>query len=76
MFTQKLVMVLLGLLPGLWLAGARRCWRSWSSGSAGALPLACVLTYFALRGGLGAFVDCNLLVNLRWKRASRRADLA
>lgn len=66
MFTQKLVMVLLGLLPGLWLAGAPLL-AFLVFGLGCALPLACVLTYFALRGGLGAFVDCNLLVNLRWK---------
>jgi hypothetical protein len=66
MFTQKLVLVLLGLLPGLWLAGAPLL-AFVVFGFGCALPALGVLAYFALRGGLWAFVECNLLANLRWK---------
>jgi len=31
------------------------------------IPIALTLVYFAARGGLGAFVEFNLLLNLRWK---------
>lgn len=66
LFTQKLALVLLGLLPGLWLAGAPLlALLAWAVGCAA--PLLIMLAYFALRGGLSAFVECNLLVNLRWK---------
>jgi hypothetical protein len=66
MFTQKLVLVLVGLLPGLWLAGAPLLAFA-AFGFGCAIPVAAVLLYFALRGGLLAFVECNLLVNLRWQ---------
>lgn len=66
LLTQKLAFVLLGLLPGLWIAGAPLlAFMAWGVGCA--LPILVLLGYFLLRGGLQAFFECNVLVNLRWK---------
>jgi Dolichyl-phosphate-mannose-protein mannosyltransferase len=66
LFTPKLAFALLGMLAGLGLSGAPLiALLAWSAGLAA--PIAVVLLTFLSRGALGAFVECNLLVNLRWR---------
>ncbi|HET7294209.1 MAG TPA: hypothetical protein VFM88_17420 [Vicinamibacteria bacterium] len=75
MFTQKVLffgpgMALFSLLllwePRLEIPRRRRLGAVAALGAAFLAPILATLAYFAARGALGAFIECNFLVNTRW----------
>jgi hypothetical protein len=82
LFTQKVLFLLPGVAAAeLWLLASRHLDASRTArvravaAQAGgwALPLAAMLGYFAVRGALGAFLQCNFVVNARWPGLGPRA---
>lgn len=75
MFTQKVLFfgpgialfcVLLLLEPRLGVSRPRRLGAIAALGGAFLAPILSTLAFFAAHGALGAFIECNFLVNARW----------